>query len=267
MTFAKARPAQMIFITTNNIIIHSVHKHAYVASISLSVVGPDEIDHINDVTAELASLDKVNVTWSIPSANNNPIVNYTLMFCARLETGCVNGTFTNVSLLVEGESALIRLDGNRLRYTFPDLLIGKEYEVVIRAANTIEQQMSPVFGNGLKFNSSFPDDGQVINVGVIPTTSTIILTWNLPPLALATNNLIVSFNVTYFSVSASQNIMSVAVEYNALRLEQGISVNLMMADSADHTFRIVALYTNPNLLSSQAYLTGVRTLANGTRIN
>ena len=243
-----------------------IHRHAQVASISLSTAPPSKINHANDVTALLASLDSVDVTWSIPAENNAPIESYSLMFCARHETGCVDGTFTNVTLMV-GSEELIMLDGNRLRYTFTQLLIGREYEVVIRAENSIGQQMSPAFGNGLRFNSAFPDDGRVVSVDSVSSTNTIILTWNLPPLALATNNLNVSFNVAYFSVSDSMNIMSVTVEYNPMRLEQGVSVDLMIADSPSHTFRIVALYTNPNLLSSQATLTGVRTLANGTRIN
>ena len=242
-----------------------IHRHAHVAFISFSTVVPDEINHTNSVSTELVSLDSVNVTWSIPSANNDPIINYTLMFCARLETGC--GSIISVTLEAERDPELIELDGNQLRYTFNELSTGKQYEVVIRAANTIGQQMSPVFGNGRRFNSAFPDDGQVVNVASVSSTDMIILTWNLPPLALATNNFNVSFNVTYFSDSDSLIIRSVAVEYNASRLEQGVSVDLMEADSPAHTFRIVALYTNPNLLSSKANLTGVRTLANGTRIN
>ena len=165
--------------------------------------------------------------------------------------------------MVGGEQ-LITIGGNRLRYRFPELLIGKQYEVVIRARNSVGQQMSPMFGNGLRFNSAFPDDGQVINVTSVSSTNTIILIWNLPPLALATTNLDVSFNITYFSDSDRLNI--IAVEYNASRLEQGVSVDLMKANSPAHTFQIVALYTNPNLLSSQAILTGVRTLANGTHM-
>ena len=212
------------------------------------------------MTAQLASLRAVNITWSIPSENNAPIQSYTLMFCARLETGCEDGTFTNVTLTV-GSEQLITIGGNRLRYRFPELLIGKQYEVVIRARNSIGQQTSPAFGNGLRFNSAFPDDGQVVNVASVPSTNTIILTWNLPPLALATTNFDVSFNVTYFSNIT--NIMSVAVEYNASRLEQGISVDLMEADSLSHSFEITAWYNSLNLLSSQATLTGVRTLANG----
>ena len=236
-------------------------------SISFSTAPPNEINHANDVTAQLTNLRAVNVTWSVPSANNAPILSYTLMFCARLEAGCVEGTFTNVTLRVESEQLII-LDGNQLRYTFNEIIgIDREYEVVIRARNSVGQQTSPMFGGGFRFNSASPDDGRVANVNFIPSTRIIILTWNLPPLALATNNLNVSFNVTFFSASDPLNILSVAVEYNPMQLEQGVSVDLMIADSSSHTFQIVALYTNPYLLSSQAYLTGVRTLANGTRIN
>ena len=216
------------------------------------------------MTAQLASLRAVDVTWSIPSANNTPIQSYILMFCALFETVCVDGTFTNVTLMV-GSEQLITLDGNWLRYRFPELLIEKQYEVVIRAANSVGEQMSPMFGSGFRFNSTSPDDGRVVNVSFIPATRIIILTWNLPPLALATTNLNVSFNVTYFSVSDPTNIMSVTVQYNPMRLEQGVSVNITTAASSAHTFQIVALYTNPYLLSSQAILTGVRTLANGTK--
>ena len=231
-----------------------------------STVPPYEINHANDVTAQLASLRAVNVTWSVPSANNAPIQSYTLMFCARLETGCIEGTLRNITRMV-GDEELIILGGNRLRYTFTQLLIDREYEVVIRARNSVGQQMSPMFGDGLRFNSTSPDDGRVVNVASVSSTNTIILTWNLPPLALETISVNVSFDVTYFSVGDPLNIMSVAVEYNASQLEQGVSIDLMIADSPLHTFRIVALYTNPILLSSQAILTGVRTLANGIRIN
>jgi hypothetical protein len=227
---------------------------------------PSEINHANDVAAELASLDSVNITWSIPSDNNAPIESYTLMFCAWLETGC---TFTNVTLMVGSEELItIKLNGNRLRYTFPGLLIGQleQYEVVIQAENSIGRQMSPAFGNGFRFNSTSPDNGRVINVGFIPTTSVIILTWNLPPLALVTTNLNVVFNVTYYSVGAPLNTMTVTVQYNPMRPEQGVSIDLMIADSPLHIFQIIAQYTNPNLLSSIATLEDVRTLTNGTKI-
>ena len=235
-------------------------------SISYSTAPPYEINHANDVTAQLTNLRAVNVTWSVPSANNAPIQSYTLIFCIRLEIYCVDITLTNVTLMV-GDEQLITIGGNQLRYTFTELLIDREYEVVIRARNSVGQQMSPMFGGGFRFNSASPDDGRVANVNFIPSTRIIILTWNLPPLALATPNVSVAFNVTYYNNGDPLNIMSVAVEYNPMRLEQGVSVDLMIADSSSHNFQIVALYTNPNLLSSEAILTGVRTLANGTRIN
>ena len=216
------------------------------------------------MTAELTSLENVNITWFIPSANNAHIQSYNLIFCVPLETGCADGTLRNINHTI-GEKELIILDGNRLRYTLTQLLIDREYEVRIRASNSVGQQMSPMFGGGLRFNSASPDDGQVVNVASVSSTNTIILTWNLPPLALATTSFNVSFDVTYSSVSDPLSIMSVAVEYNASRLEQGVSVDLMEADSLSHSFEITAWYNSLNLLSSQATLTGVRTLTNGMR--
>jgi hypothetical protein len=193
------------------------------------------------VTAELASLDSVDITWSIPSANNAPIESYTLIFCIRLGMSCVPGFFINITLMV-GDEELTTVDGNRLRFRFPELSVtNKEYEVVIQAENSIGRQMFPVFGNGFRFNSTSPDNGRVINVGFIPTTSMIILTWNLPPLALATTNLNVFFNVTYSIDADPLNTRSVPVDYDPMRLEQGVSINIGEPDSQLHTFRIVAL--------------------------
>ncbi len=217
------------------------------------------------MAAELASLDSVDVTWVIPSNSNAPIESYTLMFCAWLGMGCVDGTSTNVTLTF-GDDELIRIGENQLTFRYPELLINREYEVVIRTENFIGRQMSPAFGNGLRFNSISPDDGQVVNVGFIPTTDAIILTWNLPPLALLSTDFNVSFNATYYSVADPLNTMPVTIVYDPVWPEQGVSVNIGEPDSPPHTFEIVAQYTNPNLLSSQATLGGVRTLANGTRI-
>ena len=227
---------------------------------------PSAIDHVNGVTAQLVSLDSVDITWSMPSDNNALITNYTLTFCAIFsldDTDCLSGTSANVTLGVDGNAGLIRIGGNQLRYTFPELLTGKLYEVVIRAENSVGRQILPAFGNGLRFNSAFPDDGRVINANFIPTTRMIIVTWNLPPLALATNNLNVSFDVSHYSVADPANIMSEIVEYNSSPSVQTFSINLGIADSPAHIFRIAARYINPSLLSSQANLTGVRTLADG----
>ena len=224
---------------------------------------PEAIDHENDVSAQLVSLNGVNVTWRVPTNNNDPIIQYAIMFCARISsdnTDCSSTSFTSVPV---ADHDLVKVGENQLRYVYSELLAEKLYEVVIRAQNGIGEQMSPVFGNGLTFNSSFPDDGRVVNVSFIPTTSTIILTWKLPPLAIATANLNVSFNITYYSSADPANIMLGTVEYNSSQPELGFSANIGMADSPPHVFLIVARYINPNLLSSQAILTGVQTLTNG----
>ena len=223
---------------------------------------PGAINHTNgDVTAELVSLDSVKVTWRIPPNNNADITSYTLTFCAMVNaTDC--GSSVNVTVML---SQLTRIGDNQLSYIYDELLTEKMYEVVIRAENSIGLQMAPALGNGLNFDSAFPDDGRVVNVGFIPTINTIIVTWNLPVLALNTTNLDVSFDVVYYNVSKPLNRTSVSVEYNPMRLEQGFSANVTMSDSPSYVFQIVARYNNPNLLSSQANLTDVRTLADGKK--
>ena len=158
---------------------------------------------------------------------------------------------------------LTRIGNTQLSYVFPELLTGKMYEVVVRAENSIGLQWAPAMGNGLKFNSAFPDDGRVVNVRFIPTTSVVIVTWNLPALARATTNLNVSFDVTYYSVTTHTNTTMVTVPQQPEL--QGFSVDLMIPDSPFHVFEIVARYTNPNLLGSLFNLTRVQTLANGTK--
>ena len=245
----------------------------YLSVTILNIAPPSAINHANDVSAQLASLDSANITWrdpsdsdnSIPLGSNAPITSYTLMLCARLSpsTDC-SSTSLSKSVPV---SELIRVGINRLRYVYNELSAETLYEVVIRAENSVGLQMSPEFGNGLRFNSSTPDDGRVVNFGFIPTTGAIILTWNLPPLALATSNLNVSFDVTYFSVDDSASTMSMTVGYSPFQLEQGSTVDLGKADSQSYNFQITAQYRNPDLLSSQATLTSVRTLANGTKLS
>ena len=227
---------------------------------------PDAINHTNgDVTAQLVSLDSVNVTWCSPPNNNADITSYTLTFCAMVssdDTDC--GSSVNVTVMLSHRT---RIGNNQLSYIYNELLTEKMYEVVVRAENSIGLQMAPALGNGLNFDSAFPDDGRVVNVGFIPTINTIIVTWNLPALALNTTNLNVSFNVVYYNVSTPLNRTSVSVEYNPMRLEQGFSANVTMSDSPSYVFQIVARYNNPNLLSSQTNLTDVQTLADGKKIN
>lgn len=228
---------------------------------------PSPIDHVSDVSAQLVSLDSVNITWHIPSSNNAPITSYTLSICATsspTDTHCSHGTLVVITVMVGGRD-LTAVDGNQLSYIFPELLTEKMYEIVVRAENSIGLQMTPALGNGIKFSSAYPDDGQVVNVGFIPTTSMVIVTWNLPPLAQATAYLNVSFNVMYYSDTDPANTVSVPVKYNISQHEQGFSADLMIVDSPSYVFQIVAQYSNPYLflLSSQATLTDVQTLANG----
>ena len=236
---------------------------------NLYAAPPATINHTNgDVIAQLVSLDIVNITWTIPSDKNADIESYTLMFCAIFsptDTDCSRGTSVNITILVDDHD-LITVGRNQLRYIFSELWTEKLYEVGISAENFVGWQMLPAFGDGLRFNSAFPDDGRVVNVSFIPTVSTIIVTWNLPPLARATDNLIVSFIITYYDASEPANTMSTTVEYDPMWLEQGFSANIGIADSPSHVFRIVAQYMNPNLLSSEATLSGVRTLADGTKL-
>ena len=216
---------------------------------------------MNDVSVKLVSLDSVNITWRIPSDNNVSITSYTLIFCVSPnDTDCSHSSAINVTRQVDD---LTRISENRLSYIFPELVTEKLYEIVIRAENSNGLQMAPELGNGFRFNSASADDGQVVNVSFIPTTRMIIVTWNLPALAMATANLNVSFDVLYYSDADQQNITTVPVQYNMSRPEQGVSVDLMIANSSTHVFKIQARYINPNLSSSQANLTGVRTLANG----
>ena len=217
------------------------------------------------MSAQLVSLDSVNITWRIPSDNTSSIISYTLTICTRIlpnDTDCSNGTLFNVSVLVND---LTMISGNRLSYILPELTTQKEYEVVIRARNLVGLQMSPALGGGFKFNSAFPDNGRVVDASFIPaTTMLVIVTWNLPALAIATDNLNVSFIVTYYSDGDPDNTRMETVPRQPDL--QGVSVNLTMPDSPVHTFQIVANYGNPNLLSSPVTLTDVQTLANGTKI-
>ena len=223
---------------------------------------PDAINHTNgDVTARLVSLDSVNVTWRIPPNNNADITSYTLTFCAIISSGGTDcGSSVNVTVML---SELTRIGNNQLSYVFPELVTGKMYEVVVRAENSIGLQLAPAMGSGLKFDSAFPDNGQVVNVSFIPTTRLVIVTWNLPSLAQATTNLNVSFDVTYYSGGDPTSTTNVTVPQRSE--PQGFSVDLMIPDSPFHIFEIVARYTNPNLLGSLFNLTRVQTLANGTK--
>ena len=228
------------------------HSHLYTAP-------PSVINHNNDVSAELVSLDSANITWRIPSVNNARITSYTLMFCARPSNNTLCGTSVNVTVPVE---QLTQVGENQLNYTISGLSTEKMYEVLIRAENDIGLRMAPELGDGFFFESADPDDGQVENVTSIPATNVAIVTWNLPRLALATANLNVSFSIMYFNNGARETVIPLTVVYNPMKREQGISINLE-ADSAAYTVNITAVYINPNLVSSLFSLPDVRTLREG----
>ena len=232
------------------------HLHLYTAP-------PSTINHANDVLAELVSLDSANIIWRIPPDNNAPIISYTLMFCAIVSTpnDTVCGTLVNVTVPV-GELTRV---GDQLNYTINELLTEKMYEVVIRAENSVGLRMAPELGDGFTFNSAGPDNGRVENGMSIPAITAIIVTWNLPHLALATSRLNVSFNVTYFNNGDESNVRSVIVDYDPMVNEQGVSIELG-ADSAAHTVNVTAVYINPNLVSSLFSLPNVQTLRQGKNV-
>lgn len=233
---------------------------------------PAAINHNDtngDVTAQLVSLTSVNVTWREPKDNNADITHYTIMFCAIASptnnTDCSGVPFDNRVPV----AMLTRVDENRLSYVYNELLTEKMYEVVIRAENEVGEQMSPTFGNGFPFNSAFPDDGQVVSVGFIPLTRVVIVTWELPPLALAlaqdNKRLNVSFNITYINNGARDMPTTEIVEYNRTLMVQGVSIDLLRADSAEHTVEITAIYTIPSFVGTLFSLSPVSTLDTSKR--
>ena len=210
------------------------------------------------MSSRLASLDSVDVTWSIPSGNNAPILSYNLTICQIGPNGtCFNRR--NFSVPV-GDSRLVRVSPNQLRYRFGELATQKMYEVRIRAENLVGLQDDPDEGEGHRFNSSFPDDGRVVNFRSIRTTSVVIVTWNLSDLALATNGLDVMFTVTYFREGSPDNIMTATVN-NSEPL--GFSADLSATGGAGHTFTVVANYMTPVLVSSAVEMMNVATLGQG----
>ena len=147
-------------------------------------------------------------------------------------------------------SDLTSLPDSQLRYTAENIFPESEYEIRIRAENSIGLQDDPVSGQGYRFSSAFADDGSVVNFRVVPTTSVVIVTWDLPFLALNTSNLEVLFDVTYFRIGNPEEPVMANVSYNASLTEQGYSVDLSETNNALHTFTVVARYAIPFLVST-----------------
>ena len=224
---------------------------------------PAPISHANgDVTAQLASLSSINVTWRIPEDNNDRITNYRIIFCARENETVVDCSFNNTFTI---DGSITRVNQTHLRFIYGELQTEKPYEVVIRAVNMIGEQMSPMVGEGLRFNSTYPDDGQVVNVGFIPTTHLVIVTWELPLLALETMPLNVTFNVTYFNNGNPNNRTTTNIGYEEALMAQGFTIDLE-ADSANHTVQITAIYTVPNFVATLFVLQNVSTLDTSKRM-
>ena len=146
----------------------------------------------------------------IPPDNNAPILRYTLMFCAIVSTpnGIVCGNLFNVTVSV---GQLTQIGDDRLNYTINGLLTEIVYGVMIRAENAAGLRMNPELGDGFTFISAVSDDGQVENIVFIPSTDAVIVTWNLPHLALDTSDLNVSFSVSYFNNGSPQIVTLVTV--------------------------------------------------------
>ena len=230
---------------------------------------PDAIDHEMDVTAELLSFNSVNITWRIPVSNNVDITSYRIVICARIppsNTDCSMPPSLDTNLTLDQFTSA---GEGRLSLVYNELLTEKVYEVVIRAINGIGEQESPMLGDGFTFNSAFPDDGRVENVAFIPTTRTVIVTWELPLLARQTTPLNVTFNVTYFNFNngASDMPMTRMVERNEMLTAQVATLDLQEADSATHTVEITAIYRVPSLVGTLVSLQDVSTLSIGKRMH
>ena len=199
-------------------------------------------------------MNSVNVTWPEPSSNNAMITHYNIAVCriAPSETfSCVNEY--NFTILPDGQ----------LRYTAENIFPLSEYEIRIRAENSIGLQNDPVLGQGYRFSSASADNGSVVNFRVVPTTTVVIVTWALPPLALATSNLEVLFDVMYFRNGNQADTFIANISYNVSLTEQGYSVDLSRTGNALHTFTVVARYTTPFLVSTGVTRNNVATVNEG----
>ena len=193
------------------------------------------------------------MTWPIPSANNAPITEYIINVCLIDGTACV----TNTSIPVSSPDMLPE---NRLRYQVGEILPQKSYEIYIQAVNSVGSQKYIPLTNGYRFESVSAVNGSVTNLRFVPTTSVVIITWNLPAIALATSGVEAEFNLTYFR-QGNQVLSSVSVNisYNMALTEQGYSVDL--SAGGPYTFVVTALYTSPiSLLSTEVMEANIMTV-------
>ena len=209
----------------------------------------------------LVTLTSINVTWPIPSGNNAPIVEYIINVCLispNNGTACV----TNTSIPVPSPDML---PGNLLRYQVGEIVAQKSYEIYIQALNSVGSQKYIPLTNGYRFESVSAVNGSVTNLRFVPTTSVVIITWNLPAIALATSGVEAVFNLTYFRQgNRVLSTMSVNITYNMALTEQGYSVDLSVLDDGPYTFIVTALYTSPiSLLSTEVMQAGIMIVGAG----
>ena len=198
------------------------------------------------------------MTWPEPSSNNVMITQYNIAVCRIAPSEnffCINEY--NFTIM---RSDLTSLPDGQLRYTAENIFPLSEYEIRIRAENSIGLQNDPVSGQGYRFSSASANDGKVVNSRVVPTTTVVILTWALPSLALKTSNLEVLFDVTYFHNGNQEDIFMANVNYIASLTEQGYSVDLSGTNDAQHTITVVARYAIPVLVSTGVTLDNVSTV-------
>ena len=204
------------------------------------------------------------MTWPIPSDNNAPITEYIINVCLIFtnnnnETACI----TNTSIPVTSPDML---PGNRLRYQVGEIFPQKSYEIYIQAVNDVGSQKYIPLTNGYRFESVSAVNGSVTNLRFALTTSVVIVTWNLPAIAIATSGVEAEFNLTYFH-QGNQGIgskLSVIISYNMALTEQGYSVDLSVLDGSQYTFIVTALYTSPiSLPSTKVMQAGIMTVAAG----
>ena len=197
------------------------------------------------------------MTWPIPSDNNAPIDRYIINVCLISPDGtaCVTDTSIPVSSPEE-------LSGNRLRYQLGEIVPQKRYELFIQAVNSVGSQAYTPLTNGYRFESVSAVNGSVTNLRFVPTTSVVIITWNLPAIALATSGVDAVFNLTYFREGNQVlSTVSVIISYNMALTEQGYSVDLSVLDGGPYTFIVTALYTSPiSLLSTEVMQANIMTM-------
>ena len=224
---------------------------------------PTIINHTQDVTSELASLDRVNITWTQPSDRNSPITHYIIFWCHFFffTDNCTE--INELTLPVSGDTSLINISSSQFRFQITDLPPQQMYQVRIRAMNAVGTQPSPaVIDDGFNFPSAFPVDGAVENLRNITSSSAVIFTWRLPALALATSNLNVSFTVSYFDIGDPVNVISAIVIYDENHLDQGFSINTFEAGRR-HTVNITANYINRGLTATPVSLQQIELVAPG----